>query len=370
MSHAGPRGGPPERKCSWSCPCLESPAVVNPPRRRTLAAFAPLVLMLVLAPSALATHYTMVVSNPDGTVPAGLTAGQDATVKATISNQDPSRSIGSANLTAPAGLHGRLRDPRQRAAGPPPSWATSCSCATSRSRTARSRERDDHAARAHVGRRRHGARRRTTRGPCPPPSSSGNYSGTSFIFVTAGSDLRTRVTQTCALRFATQPADADPGAAITGHGLRPARSGVAVEIVDAAGTRVPVSGVPVSARDRREPRRPARCSGTTTVADARPGSGDVHQPLDQQPAVSATRWPRRAPGSPRRPRRPFRVERSAFSVTVSGPGATPASVPTGAQAPLEVTIKNTAGGQDARIRGPADCPPGSDVVVDEPAVAA
>ena len=71
---------------------------------RALAACAPLVVLLALAPSALATPFSVVISNTDGTRPATLTAGQETTVKATIANHDSSRSIGSANLTAPAGL--------------------------------------------------------------------------------------------------------------------------------------------------------------------------------------------------------------------------------------------------------------------------
>jgi len=332
----------------------------NPMVRRTLAAFAPLVLLLVLAPAAFATHYTMVVSNPDGTVPAGLTAGQDTTVKATISNQDPSRSIGSANLTAPAGLTAVSATPGNAggtaavAGGVVQLRNITIPHGTSRYVTITLRAPTSAAA-----------ARCTPQDytwPVPAAKQLGNFSGTSFIFVATGSDLRTRVTQTCALRFTTQPADADPGTAITGTAYDPLAPGVAVEIIDAAGTRVPVSGVSVSAAIGSNPGS-GTLTGTTTAATAAGVATftglAINNPGVGYTLVATSSWITSATSSA------FRVERSAFSVKVSGPGATPASVPTGAQAPLEVTIRNTAGG---RTLGSADLPlpAGLDVVSASP----
>lgn len=328
--------------------------------RRTLAAFAPVVLLLVLAPSALATHYTTVISNPDGTVPAALTAGQDTTVKATISNQDPSRSIGSANLTAPAGLTvvsatpGNAGGTATVVSGVVQLRNITIPHGTSRNVTITLRAPTSAAA-----------ARCTPQDytwPVPAAKQLGNFSGTSFIFVATGSDLRTRVAQTCALRFATQPADADPGAAITGAAYDPLAPGVAVEIVDAAGTRVPVSGVAVGVAIGANPGS-GTLSGTTpvpTVAGLVTFSGlSINNPGVGYTLTATSAGITSATSSA------FRVQRSAFSVNVSGPGATPASVPTGTQAPLEVTIRNTAGG---RTLGSADLPlpAGLDVVATTP----
>jgi hypothetical protein len=92
--------------------------------------------------------------------------------------------------------------------------------------------------------------------PCTPSSSSwtviakqaNDFSGTgnNLSLVASGSSLTTTVTGGCTLRFATQPANARVGQAITGTAYTPAASPVGVEVVDGGGTRVTTSGTPVT----------------------------------------------------------------------------------------------------------------------------
>jgi hypothetical protein len=315
---------------------------------RVLAAFTPLAVFLALAPSAFATHFTLVIANTDGTRPAALTAGQETTVKATIGNQDPWRPIGSANLTAPSGLQVVSATP-----GTTGGTATvagnvvqlrniSIPKGTSRDLTIRLRAPTSAALATCLP--------KDYTWPTPAAKQQGNFSGTTFVFRSSGSDRRTRVTPTCALRFARQPADADPGATITGTPYEPLAPGVAVEIVDAAGTRVPVSGVPVGVAIGANPG-----SGTLSGTQSAPSVAGLvtydNLSIDNRGVgytLVAT-----SSGISSATSTPFRVERSAFSLRVSGPGGGAASVPTGAQAPLELTLTNTAGG---RTLGSADIP--------------
>jgi hypothetical protein len=229
---------------------------------RALAAFAPLIVLLAAAPSALATPFTLVISNTDGTRPATVTAGQDTTVKAKITNLDSYRTIRSANLTAPSGLQVVSATPGTVGGTATVSGSVvqlryiSIPKGTSRDLTITLRA----SGSAGCG----GSADYTW--PTPAAKEQGNFTGTSFHFRSSGSDLRTRVIETsCALRFFTQPANARTNEVITGTAYDPGATAVSVEVVDGSGQRVTSSTAPVTVRIGTNPSG-GTLSGTKTVS--------------------------------------------------------------------------------------------------------
>jgi hypothetical protein len=205
--------------------------------RPALALLAATLLVCVGAAEASAATtskpYTVNVS------PASVSAGARATFTATFANPSgQQQQLGSANLTAPGAFQ------VVSASIPGPATAT-VSGSTVQLRGVALQPGTSVAVTV------------VADVPCTPGSGSwtviakqaNDFSGSpgnNLSLVAAGSSLTTTVTGGCTLRFATQPANARAGQAITGTAYTPAASPVGVEVVDGGGTRVTTSGTPVT----------------------------------------------------------------------------------------------------------------------------
>jgi hypothetical protein len=192
----------------------------------------------LLAPPAAAAppkQYTLSLSDSPPAV-----AGRTVTFAATFTNgADQQQQLGSANLTAPAGF-GVL-------AASVPAPAT----ATVRGRTVELRNLSLQPGAPPL------TVSVTAVVPCDAGSGStwsvlakqaNNFNGPpgNDLALAPGSVLATPVTGTCALRFVTEPANAEVGAVITGAAYDEGGPLVGVEAVDGAGERIATWGEPVT----------------------------------------------------------------------------------------------------------------------------
>ena len=319
----------------------------QPVRSHILAAGLALAVLLLLlaAPLARATGNTkpfaVTIAGPAGAVPATVAAGQSGTVTATVRNLSSSQTLGSANLTVPSGFQataatipsgtasitGSLVKLRSLALAPGAAVAVSVTLTAPASSVVGS------------------CSPKTYSWPTPAAKQSNDFNGTGndFSFTSGSSELRTVVNARCLLRFSTQPADSEPGLAISGTAYTPAGPPVAVEIVDASGQRVRCVGAQITL-GLTGGQSGATLAGTTAVTTS---SGTATFPgISVDLPASAYALTASAPGITSATSSAFRVQPSTFSVAVADQrGATPATVPTGTQRTLAVTYTNLSGGR-------------------------
>jgi len=326
----------------WSSTPARTPA-----RYLILAALAlASVVLLLTAPvvrasSANTKPFAVTLAGAAGAVPAAVAAGQSGTVTATVRNLSTSQTLGSANLTVPSGfqptaattavgtaaISGSLVKLRSIAVAPGAAVSVAITLTAPASSVIGS------------------CAPKTYTWPTPAAKQSNDFNGTGndFSFTASSSELRTVVNARCLLRFTTQPADAEPGAAITSAAYDPSAAPVGVEIVDAAGQRVRCVGARITL-GLTGGQSLATLSGATSVTTSSgvatfpgisvdlPGTGY---------ALTAS-----APGVTSATSGAFRIQPSTFAVVVADHGgATPATVPTGTQRTLDVTYTNLAGGR-------------------------
>jgi hypothetical protein len=182
--------------------------------------------------------FSLVISNPDGSTPATLSAAEEGTLVATYENLTSQQQLGSSDLVVPSALplisasvssgsasvSGntiRLRDLRVAPGGTAVvTIRVSASCAA-----------------------------QTLIWDVPVTKQANNFKGppgNDLNIDLAQSDLRTVVTGGCALRFRAQPRNARVDQTITNTPYDPAGPPVAVEVIDSLGQPIPAAGVPVS----------------------------------------------------------------------------------------------------------------------------
>jgi hypothetical protein len=168
--------------------------------------------------------FSLTVTGTTGAAPDVYAGDADATVALTVTNQSPSQSLGSANVTVPSPFT-LVSSTSDAVPGGPVVELRNLGLAPGASTT---------------------VTLTLDVGTCSPTSpapfavtakQSNDYNGTgNDFFLTAPSDLQLDVIGTCSLAFVAQPADALKGSAITSVAFTPTGTKISVEARDAGNT--------------------------------------------------------------------------------------------------------------------------------------
>lgn len=210
--------------------------------RASFGALAALVLLLAIAAPAFSADkpFAVVVANADGTTPATLAGAAEGTVKVTYTNLNGQQQLGSSNLVVPAALRIVSASASQGTATVSAGTILlrNLNLAPGASVTVTLRVVPDCTA-------------QTLTWAPPVTKQANNYNGppgNDLNLDVTRSRLTTVVTGGCALRFVptAQPANARVAQTISAQAYTPAGPPVAVEVVDAAGSRIAVDGLSVA----------------------------------------------------------------------------------------------------------------------------
>ncbi|MEO8693278.1 MAG: hypothetical protein ABI658_07155 [Acidimicrobiales bacterium] len=169
--------------------------------------------------------YTVDIDGADADVAPAVWAGdQDATITATITNTGPSQSLGSVNLTVPAPFS-LVSAPADAVPGGPIVELRNLALAPGASVTVIMRV-DVRSCYAASG----------TFTITAKQSNDYNGTGNDFFLAPTADRVVATSTQTCQLRFAAPPRDAERTATITSVAYQPTAAAVSVEVLDATGT--------------------------------------------------------------------------------------------------------------------------------------
>lgn len=210
--------------------------------RLPLAAATALLLLLAVAAPAFSSDkpFALVIANADGTTPSTLTAATEGTIKATFTNLNTQQQLGSSNLVVPSALRIVSASVSQGAATVSGNTVLlrNLNLAPGGSVTVTLRLVADCTAQSLTW-------------AVPVAKQANNYNGppgNDLNIDLTQSRLTTIVTGGCALRFVStaQPANARVAQSITAQAYTPTGPALAVEVIDATGNRVAVSGVAVT----------------------------------------------------------------------------------------------------------------------------
>jgi hypothetical protein len=223
-------------------------------RPRTCAAALVTALLCTCAmagpASAASKPYSLIVA------PSTVAGGQQVTFTATFTNATAQQQLGSANLRAPAGFS------VISAVVPSPATATvSGSVVELRNLAIQPRTSLTATVVAAVP---CGAAEYTWSVVAKQSNDFSGLPGNDFGPLTSDSKLKTSVEGGCALRFATQPANAEVGKTITTTPYTPTGGPITVEVVDGAGNRLTTSSARITI-SLAPGSGTGALSGTTTV---------------------------------------------------------------------------------------------------------
>jgi hypothetical protein len=174
--------------------------------------------------------------------PASIPAGGRATITATITNRSTTDTLDSVRLTPPAGLSGGAVELSGLGLAPGATTTATFSAAAA----------------------------------CAGEGGEWGATSAGLTLLPDGTALATTVTGACSLRFATPPAGARTGQAISGTRFDPAGPPVVVEVLDGGGATA-ADGTVVSVALAPDATGPGRLGGTTSqpAQDGRATFGDL-----------------------------------------------------------------------------------------------
>jgi hypothetical protein len=226
-----------------------------PSRKILTAVLAAGTLLLIAAPADAATKpFSLAIS------PASFAAGSTVPVTATLTNENDTQQLGSANITAPSGFK-----VVSASVSAPATATVSGQVVQVRNANLQPNQSLDVSIRVTA--------------PCTATNASwsvvakqsNDFNGTpgnDLNLDPANSSLSASVTGACALRFFVQPHAARTGQAITGSDYDPTGSPVAVEVIDVSGNRVTTSSASISMQIGPTSTGLGSLKGTKTVSAA------------------------------------------------------------------------------------------------------